>query len=548
VADAAAAASWPEWKALPMAYAKTSERREKQLLREQMRSLGLGYRDIAAEFGRRYRLRPRAAWRYAYGWSLQDTADRINEFRGNTGLDPGGIASMTAPHLSEYERWPGHGPKPAGRRPNPYLLAVLAAVYDCAVTDLIDLPDRQHLPPADLLILDKYTQAPAKDARRPGRDDPLALAGSPPQLVPHASNATPSPELAESPPRWDALEVPEAERLTEQLRRTFLAGGLAALTLPALGLDELKHIAAAVIDARRYADSDIAGYFRRQLDSCAVNDGRSGPRQSLPIVLGLIAVIEKMAAESKPAARRDLFRVGAYASEFAGWLYRDVCVPERANYWRDRATEWAQVSGDAAMQGYVLLKKSQAAWDERDGLRMLTLAEAAQDGPWRLPARVRAEAEQQQARGHAMLSGDLALVESKLSAARSLLDQDRTATGTPATEIAAHYDEALFGLQVAICYCEAGQPEPSLELYDRWLSRETFSRRDYGYFLALKGAAHAMAGEPDNAAAAGMDAFSLARQTESVRTAKEVTRLAIQLDRWSGRDSVHDLRNAVLAG
>ncbi|MDQ2815356.1 MAG: hypothetical protein M3Z75_26810 [Actinomycetota bacterium] len=148
-----------------MAYAKTSERREKRLLREQMRSLGLGYRDIAAEFARRYRLRPRAAWREAYGWSLQDTADRINEFRGNTGLDPGGIASMTAPHLSEYENWPGHGPEPTGRRPTPYLLAILAAVYDCAVTDLVDLADREHLRPADLLILDKYSQTAAVPAR-----------------------------------------------------------------------------------------------------------------------------------------------------------------------------------------------------------------------------------------------------------------------------------------------------------------------------------------------------------------------------------------------
>jgi hypothetical protein len=31
-----------------MGYAQTSERREKRLLREQMRSMGLGYRDIAA--------------------------------------------------------------------------------------------------------------------------------------------------------------------------------------------------------------------------------------------------------------------------------------------------------------------------------------------------------------------------------------------------------------------------------------------------------------------------------------------------------------------
>jgi hypothetical protein len=141
-----------------MPYAKTSLRREKRDLRDRMRSMGLGYRDIATEFARRYSLRPRAAWREAYGWSLQDTADRINDFRGNTGLDPGGFAGMTAPHLSEYERWPGHGPEPSGRRPTPYLLAVLAAVYDCAITDLIDLPDREHFPPHDLLILDKYSQ------------------------------------------------------------------------------------------------------------------------------------------------------------------------------------------------------------------------------------------------------------------------------------------------------------------------------------------------------------------------------------------------------
>jgi transcriptional regulator with XRE-family HTH domain len=349
-------------------------------------------------------------------------------------------------------------------------------------------------------------------------------------------------------PKQDALRELEDKRLAEQLRRTFLAGGLAALTLPALGLDELKHITAAVVNAQRYADGNIVDYFERQLDSCAVNDGRRGPRRSLPIVLGLIAAIEKMATDAKPATRLHLLRVGAYASEFAGWLYRDVCVPELANYWRDRAIEWAQVSGDATMQGYVLLKKSQAVWDERDALRMLTLAEAAQEGPWRLPARVRAEAAQQQARGHAMLNGNLALVESKLSEARSLLDQDMINADASTTEVAAHYDEALFGLQVAICYCEAGQPERSLELYDCWLSPETFSRRDYAYFLALKGEAHAIAEEPDNAATAGLEAFSVARETESVRTVHEVTRLAVQLEQWRDRESVHDLRKSVLVG
>jgi hypothetical protein len=143
-----------------MAYAKTSLRAEKRALREKMRAMGFGYREIAAELARRYRFRPRAAWREAYGWSLKEAAARINAHSGDIGLDPGGIAAMTAAHLCEHENWPGHGLTPTGRKPTPYLLALLAAVNGCAVLDLVDLADREHLPPADLLILDTYSQNP----------------------------------------------------------------------------------------------------------------------------------------------------------------------------------------------------------------------------------------------------------------------------------------------------------------------------------------------------------------------------------------------------
>jgi hypothetical protein len=139
-----------------MAYAKTSLRAEKRALRDKMLALGLGYRDIAAEFACVYRYRPRTAWREAYGWSLNEAAGQINSYCGKVGIDPRGRAGMTAAHLCEYENWPGAGAEPSGRRPTPYLLALLASVYGCAVTDLIDLADREHLPPADLLILDAY--------------------------------------------------------------------------------------------------------------------------------------------------------------------------------------------------------------------------------------------------------------------------------------------------------------------------------------------------------------------------------------------------------
>ena len=139
-----------------MTYAKTSLRAEQRALREQMRALGLSHRQIAVEFARRYRLRPRAAWRHAYGWSQTEAAGRISDYAARAGLDPGGATvAMTAPHLSEYENWPAPGARPAGRRPTPYLLSLLASVYECAVPDLLDLADYEHMPPADRLVIDK---------------------------------------------------------------------------------------------------------------------------------------------------------------------------------------------------------------------------------------------------------------------------------------------------------------------------------------------------------------------------------------------------------
>lgn len=176
-----------------MPYAKTSLRKEKRDLREKMRAKGLDHRDIAAEFARRYNLRPRAAWREAHGWSLQQTADRINEFRGRVGLDSGGFAGMTAPHLCEHENWPGHAAVPSGRRPTPYLLAVLATIYDCAVTELIDLSDREHFPPADLLILDKYG-AGQRETGSPAAFPSDGAAAMPP-LISFAGDSWTGPEV-----------------------------------------------------------------------------------------------------------------------------------------------------------------------------------------------------------------------------------------------------------------------------------------------------------------------------------------------------------------
>ncbi len=325
-------------------------------------------------------------------------------------------------------------------------------------------------------------------------------------------------------------------------RRDFLKHGMTGAAFPALSLDELCHLAAAMDDAHRYLDRDVVGCFARQLEASAADDGVQGAAATLPVVLGVVAAIERHARQVKAGIRRELLAVGAQGAEFVGWLYRDARQPRLAIHWRDRAAEWAQEAGDWPMQGYVLLKKSQAAWDERDGLRMLTLAQAAHAGPWQLPPLVRAEAAQQEARGLAMTGEPSAAIDAKLDEAWQIFTAAAPGTGA----LGDHYDRALLTMQTAICYCEAGQPGRAAELYCAHLDREQFSPRDRGYFLSLMAGALAQASEPADAIAAGQEALRVAVETTSRRTMHELTRVCMLLEPWHAQPAVQELREAVM--
>jgi hypothetical protein len=74
-------------------------------LRKRMRGLGLGVgcEQIAPEFAHRYRLRPGAAWRQAYGWGLSQAVGQINVGAAALGLDRDGHAAVPPARRS-----PGH--------------------------------------------------------------------------------------------------------------------------------------------------------------------------------------------------------------------------------------------------------------------------------------------------------------------------------------------------------------------------------------------------------------------------------------------------------
>ncbi|MGH3870058.1 MAG: XRE family transcriptional regulator [Pseudonocardiaceae bacterium] len=311
-----------------------------------------------------------------------------------------------------------------------------------------------------------------------------------------------------------------------------------------LDFDELHHVAAALSDAHRYLDGSVVDYFRRQLDACEADDGALGPTRALPVVLGILGAIEKRVRDVSPAVRSELLSVGVRAAEFAGWLYRDVHHPRRACFWYDRATEWAQAAGDTAAQGYILLRKSQMAYEDRDAVRVLTLAQAAQYGPWQLPRSVRVEVTQQEARGLAMVGEPISLIEQKLDLARRLLADTALDDAQPG-QLGCSFNENALTLRTASCYIEAGKPRQAAALYGQVLSAGGLSRRDRGYFLARRTSSLALAGEPDEAASTGLEAAQIASSTTSQRTKRELIRALAALKPWRNRPGPRALREAL---
>ena len=240
--------------------------------------------------------------------------------------------------------------------------------------------------------------------------------------------------------------------------------------------------------------------------------------------------------------RRELLAVGADGAEFAGWLYRDIHRPDIAGFWYDRAMEWAQEANDAAMQGYVLLKKSQMAYDDRDALRMLTLAEAAGHDRWQLPIRVRAEVTQQEALGRAMLGDPLEMVRSQLDTAAELLG---SASEDEPDALGAYFNEHTLLLRDAITYTEAGKPGLAVDLFSDVLGAGMLSRRDTGFFNARRAAALALSGEPDEAANIGKASAAVAYDMRSERTVRVLGEVSQSLDRWRGRPTVRAFREVL---
>lgn len=361
-----------------------------------------------------------------------------------------------------------------------------------------------------------------------------------------AGLTTPSPE--QRPALGRALNVSEdgLQELLEEheapTRRSALArsGALAAgaLVSPVLGVQDLQRILAALEESHRLDATTVAG-FEHSIGQCAADDGLYGPATALSSLLPVLAAVQASVAKADSAQRRSLLQVGARGFELAAWLYRDLGIGTVADHWRDQALAWARQAADPTLETYVLLKKAQAAWDRRDGRTMTVLAAAVLELRCDLPAPVRAEALQQQARGLAMTGQNRGSVARSLEHASQSLSQGTQSTLSP------HYGKALFAVQSALSYTESGRAARAVEMYREHLSPELFSTRDYAYFRALESQALAQAGHPEEACERALESVETARGLGSGRTLNELARLPRLLEPWRSRSVVRDTVDAL---
>jgi hypothetical protein len=442
--------------------------------RGRMRAVGMSHDEIAIEFACRYRLRPRAAHRVGHGWTQQQAADRINAHAARTGLDPNGTATRTAPWLSELENWP----VPLRRRPTPQLLAVLAEVYGTSIHNLIDLDDREKMPPGDLLLISQIREGLPRVAHdgsegRTVREVAVAVASSMTTAEVAADNSEHARQHGAAAPEPDVFGQP-------------IAIGV--------GID------------------DPAEHWAELLGLVTEKANVAGAGSVWSLARGHLALLDACRRTTSPVEGRQLLAVQARWSEFVSWLADNRGRPQAGRWWAEVAYSQATEAGDRRTAGYILMRRAQQAADQGRGGEAVALGEgaAAVDSS---SARTAALCLVRQAHGHALNRDAAASRAAVRKAVRLLagaeLDPDPL-------------DGHCTGLYVAAyegrCRLLLGDLDGARRMLDEVLAAWPDGlRQDELMWRAWLADTHAAAGRMAEAGAEGLHALELAQATGSAR-------------------------------
>ncbi|MEU9108909.1 helix-turn-helix transcriptional regulator [Streptomyces xanthophaeus] len=327
-------------------------------------------------------------------------------------------------------------------------------------------------------------------------------------------------------------------------RRAMLRGGMGLGAAAALGAgtsavaasNTLPGLTRPARSAAAYSGTPVE-HFQRVRRLLIDNDNLLGPGRAIAATREYIEDIKRLRQDAKGTDRHALMELQTQYAEFASWLYQDLGDFDSAQFWLDRAFQWSHTVGDGDLTSYVMARKAQLAGEMRDLVDVVDLAEAAQRMA-RPRSRLAAVARTYESYGHA-LRGESTDSERAIDDVRNALDRvsgDTTPWGVWLNEQYVEVHRAQ-GLEALGKHAEAAAVFTSAikALPDGY-------HRDRGVYMARAAVAHAGAGAPDQAAAVGLQALTIASDTGSGRIVRELARLDKALLPWQRQPEVAEFR------
>ncbi|MGG8318095.1 helix-turn-helix domain-containing protein [Streptomyces lividans] len=327
-------------------------------------------------------------------------------------------------------------------------------------------------------------------------------------------------------------------------RRAMLRGGVGIGAAAALGTGTPAVADSGVVQGLKQPARSAAAYSGTPVEHLQLarrllidNDNLLGPRHAIAAVREHIDAIKDLRREAKGVDRQSLMELQTQYAEFASWLYQDMGDFDSAEFWLDRAFQWSHTVGDGDLTSYVMARKAQLAGEKRDLVDVVDLAEAAQRMA-RPRSRLAAVARTYESYGHA-LRGEGTDSERAIDDVRNALDRvssDATPWGVWLNEQYVDVHRAQ-GLEVL------GKHTQAAEVFtDAIKTLPEGYHRDRGVYMARAAVAHAGAGSPEQAAAVGLQALTVASDTGSGRIMRELVRLDKALIPWQRQPEVADFR------
>nr|WSW62438.1 helix-turn-helix domain-containing protein [Streptomyces sp. NBC_00998] len=271
------------------------------------------------------------------------------------------------------------------------------------------------------------------------------------------------------------------------------------------------------------------------------NDNLFGPHRVIPTVQQQLAAIKELRADRRGTDRRKLLHLQTQYSELCGWLYQDLGDFRAAQHWMQEALAASSMADDEELTTYILARRSQLAGDMHDPIEAVDIAEAAEDRATP-KSRLAAVAATYGAHGHA-LRQDHVMAQRAYEHARELhavMDPD------PNSPWGVWLDAAYIDLQRAHSLSALGDHRGAAEGFRDAIARLPAGyHRDRGVYLGREAVSLARAGEPEQAATAGLQALSIAKETGSDRIARELAQLDGTLDQWRTVPGVADFKDAL---